>query len=162
MKNTFQTQYMPRYTNKDLAVDLSTPEARKANCRTKQEFKKDCDINLIVKKHKQMGLSASAGFFTAAKQYGDFSQVPTFKEMQDKVHAAQDLFMSLPAHVRQAYGNDPGAFIDAAKTKEGRDLMIKLGLGEEPKAKPKPPSPADSAPKAPDEVLPPSPSGGKK
>jgi len=95
--------------------------------RTKQEFKDQCDINLIMARYQRTGqLPASA--MSAAMRYGDFSQIPSFHEMHDRVMAATDLFNQLPARVRKQYGNDPGAFLAASQTPEGAELLVKLGL----------------------------------
>lgn len=112
--------------------------------RTKSEFLKDCDINLIMAKYKKTGILPSSAR-SAAARYGDFSQVPTFAEMQDKINAAQEVFAALPAKVRKQFDNDPSQFLQAAETAEGRELMKQLGLGR---------SVDTESPKQPEEVPP--------
>jgi len=104
--------------------------------RVKQEFKEECDINFIVARYKKTGVLPDDARLAAAR-YGDFSQIPDYQEMHEKLNAARQLFAALPARVRTEFNNDPGAFIDAASTPEGRELMVKLGLGKE--VEPKPP-----------------------
>jgi len=101
-----------------------TPQDR----RTKSEFLDECNINTIMAKYKKTKQLPDSIRLEAAK-YGDFSQVPDFIEMQEKIIAANNLFDALPATVRKQFGNDPGEFIKAAETAEGRELMVKLGLG---------------------------------
>lgn len=139
------TAYKTRFTVVDRPQLVCPPEDR----RTKSEFADDCDINLIMARYKKTGILPDAARAAAAK-YGDFSAVPTFAEMQDKIAAAQQLFLALPATVRKAFDNDPHQFLNASQTAEGRDLMVKLGLGkaEEPSAPPSQPA-ASSAPVAP-------------
>lgn len=110
--------------------------------RTKSEFLEECDINRIVAKYKKTGVLPESAR-AAAAQYGDFSQTPDFMEMQHKIIAANELFAALPAAVRRQFDNDPGQFIAASETEEGRQLMVKLGLGEEAGVKP------DSSPQEP-------------
>lgn len=97
---------------------------------TKSEFASECDINAIMARYKKTGrLPESA--LAAQARFGDFSQIPSFQEMQDRVSAAYDLFAALPAQVRKEFDNDPAAFISSADTPQGRELLVKLGLGKQ-------------------------------
>ncbi|QKI28934.1 VP3 [Kummerowia striata gokushovirus] len=98
--------------------------------KTKSEFADECDINLIMARYRKTGILPQSAL-SAAARFGDFSQVPSFMEMQEKIIAAHELFEALPAAVRKQFDNDPGQFLEAAETKEGRDLLVKLGLGNE-------------------------------
>lgn len=98
--------------------------------RTKSEFADDCDINKIMSRYRQTGILPESSK-AALAQYGNFDQIPSFHEMQDRVLAAHELFSSLPAHVRKEFDNDPGRFIDSSQTAEGMALMVKLGLATE-------------------------------
>jgi len=100
--------------------------------RTKPEFEAETNINNIMARYKKTGKLPESAMQSAAR-FGDFSQVPDFMEMQNRVLAAHDLFMALPAAVRRQFDNDPGQFIAASDTQEGRELMVKLGLGAAPK-----------------------------
>lgn len=136
MKTPFRTRFQtaPRIT---LAC---RPETK----RTKSEFQNDCDINLIMARYKKTGILPPTAQLAAAN-YGDFTQVPDFQEMQHKVIAAHEMFAALPAAVRKQFSNDPGEFIAASQTPEGRKLMQTLGLGkpsEEPSQPPGEPSPS--------------------
>lgn len=127
-----------------------TVEARpRLNCteeerRTKSEFAADCDINLIMARYRKTGVLPESSKAAAAR-YGDFSSVPTFMEMQEKIIAANELFAALPAAVRKQFDNDPGAFLAASESSEGRALMAKLGLGKEQEA----PTPSATSPTPP-------------
>lgn len=105
---------------------LCTMEER----RTKSEFKDDCDINLIISRYRKTGILPDLARAAAAR-FGDFSQIPSYQEMQDKLNAAEEMFAALPAKVRKEFDNDPGLFIAAADTEEGRETLKKLGLGKE-------------------------------
>lgn len=106
------------------------PEHDVQERRVRPEFLDETDINKIMARYRKTGVLPESAL-SAAKRYGDFSQLPTFMEMQEKVIAAHDLFAALPAAVRKQFDNDPGQFIAASETVEGRELMKKLGLGKE-------------------------------
>lgn len=116
----FFTQYDPA---PDAGVACTLEERM-----TKSEFAAECDINLIMARYERTGILPEDAL-AAASRFGDFSQVPTFQEMQDRVIAAHELFDALPAAVRKTFDNDPGEFIAAADSEEGRKVLISLGLG---------------------------------
>ena len=114
--------------------------------RTKSEFADECDINKIMARYRRTGVLPIDVRKEAAARFGDFSQLPSFMEMQDTLIAANDLFMALPAAVRKQFGNDPHEFLAAAETKEGRELLQKLGLGVEKAAGETDPTPKGPVP----------------
>jgi len=93
-----------------------------------------------------------------AGEYGDFSGVPDYKEGLERIMAANEMFDSLPARLRDRFGNDPAKFIDFATNPENLDELRTMGLApmEAPPPKPQlvqvvePPEPAEKpAPKKP-------------
>lgn len=118
------------------------------NHKTDPSMAKECDINSIVARARRVGqLPESAR--AAAKTFGDFSQVPTYPEMFEKVQAAQRLFNQLPAKVRNTFKNDPGLFLASTATEEGQALLRKLGLGDQPSETP--PGSGAASPSSPSE-----------
>lgn len=109
--------------------------------RVDSSKKDECNINTIVARARRTGFLGDEARRLKA-QYGDFSQIPDFAAMQEKIVAARELFALLPATVRRQFGNDPGEFVRASDTQEGRELMVKLGLGKEPNPSPASPAPA--------------------
>lgn len=103
---------------------------------TQQHFLEECDINSIMAKYK------STGIFThvqaAAAQFGDFSAVPSYQDGLNYIMEAQDLFDSLPARVRERFGNDPGQFIKFATDGKNIKELRELGLAPEEAEAPKP------------------------
>lgn len=93
----------------------------------RQEFKADTDINSIMKRMLRTGVVPDAVRQNAAV-YGDFSQVPDYATMHDKVMAARELFNHLPAGLRAEFRNDPGAFISGVSTPKGHEILAKHGL----------------------------------
>jgi len=134
MKFKFRTRFSAIGDKVDPGVlfpgDDAPAEVLKRERRVKSEFKDECDINLIMARYRKTGILPESAR-SAAARYGDFGQVPDFMQMQEKLIAANALFDSLPAAVRKQFNNDPGEFISASNTREGRELMVKLGLGKE-------------------------------
>lgn len=123
---TARTRYSDR-----VRVQLLIPEDEKIH--VKSEFADECDINNIMARYRKTGVLPDSARAAAAR-FGDFSDIPTYLEMQERVFAAEELFMALPAAVRDQFDNDPGKFLAASETKEGVELMTKLGLGNTPPA----------------------------
>lgn len=94
---------------------------------TKQSFKDECDINLIMKRFRLTGQITNS-IEPSQMTYGDFSDVPDYRTALERVERAQDAFMSLPAEVRKRFDNDPGSFIDFALDSKNLDELSKLGL----------------------------------
>lgn len=93
---------------------------------TQQQFKNQCDINLIIKKFEKTGmvthLSGKSG------QYGDFSSIKDFQSNLNSVISAQNAFDSLPAAIRKRFGNDPAQLIDFVHNDANYEEAEKLGL----------------------------------
>lgn len=94
--------------------------------RTKQSFKEECDINRIMRKFEKTGMIEHANRFEG--QYGNFIGAPMFHEAQTMIAQAQEMFMTVPAKVRERFGNDPGAFLAFVQDENNKDEMRKLGL----------------------------------
>lgn len=121
---------MPTFYNPYTNPPKSDPQTfDPSERRTSSEFAEDCDINTIVARYQSTGQLPDQAK-AAAGRFGDFSQVPSYDEMYQKVIAAQEMFAALPAEVRKEFNNDPGLFVASADTPQGRDRLIELGLGE--------------------------------
>jgi len=100
--------------------------------RTKQSFKKECDINVIVKRAAETGVVTHLNKGLA--QFGDFVSAPVdFQAAMDVVVRSEQLFMSLPSKVRDEFRNSPKLFLDFAQDPKNFDKMVEMGLA---KAKP--------------------------
>ena len=104
---------------------------------TQQSAKDECDINLIVAKAKQ-GADLSQQMRTP--MFGDFSNLPSYRESLLMVNQARDAFMSLDAEIRKRFANDPALLLDFLNDPKNRDEAVKLGLVKGPEA-PKPEDP---------------------
>lgn len=94
--------------------------------RTKQEFKKECDINHIISKYDSMGVLTHLN--QAEATYADVTEVTDFSQAMQIIRQAEMDFMNFPAHVRAAFNNDVANFLDAAHDPEKKDELAKLGL----------------------------------
>lgn len=120
--------------------------------RTKQEFAKDCDVNEILKRCLQLGLpplSADGQAALAWPDGADATGIGSFTEAMNRVKAAEDAFMQLPANVRSEFDNDPAKLIAFVQDDRNRDRAIELGLVAKPPVEPVAPVPAPTAPVVP-------------
>lgn len=103
---------------------------------TKQEFKKQCDVNAIIKRAEGTGLITHINPIQGT--YGDFVDSLSYDEALNRVLAAQQAFAALDADLRKRFGNDPGNFIDFVSNPDNADELVELGLADPP---PEPPAP---------------------
>lgn len=94
--------------------------------RTKSEFKDECDINRILKRHQDTGIVEHLA--RGQPRFADVSEVPQYFDAQLIVVHANQLFSELPSRIRKRFDNDPGAFLDfvrdPANIEEARSLGI--------------------------------------
>lgn len=118
-----------------------------ANCRTiqffddqaKQEFKDECDINVIFNRHPEGPPTWSS---PPGLTYGDFAEAPDFLDAQLLVKAAEEQFLALPVKLRDRFQHNPARFLDFVHDKANLHEAKALGLlkAEDPPV-PAPPSP---------------------
>lgn len=94
---------------------------------TQQSAKDECDINLIVASAKR-GADISALANPRTPMYGDFTNLPSYRESLEMVTKAREMFMTLDAFVRERFANDPARLLDFLADDKNRDEAIKLGL----------------------------------
>lgn len=93
---------------------------------TKQEFKQEADINVIMSRYLATGEVPVIN--QRAPQYLDVSEGFDFVTMQHQVLEAQALFSELPSTLRERFGNNPALFIEYCADPANRPEMSKLGL----------------------------------
>ena len=91
--------------------------------RTKQSFKDETDVNVIIKKHARMGTLSHLEQWGG--QYGDFSDFD-FHEAQNRIAQGTSMFEQLPSSVRNQFRNDPAAFFDFVTDQENAGQLEKL------------------------------------
>lgn len=99
--------------------------------RTRQEFKKECDVNEIMRRFKVTGVMPVGN---ATPRYLDCSAVPNFQDAMQILIDAENAFMRLPALVRKEFDNDPQAFVAFAQDGANLGKLREWGLAEPEKA----------------------------
>ncbi|WNK13321.1 MAG: internal scaffolding protein [Microvirus sp.] len=118
----------PRVTQDNLSLDPATGELVYLPSMTKQEFKHECDINNVIKSFSQTGMFRHVSARASQGAYEDLPDGVDFQYALDEVQRARNSFMTLPAHVRQRFGHDPGQFLGFIHDPSNKDEMAKLGL----------------------------------
>lgn len=112
--------------NYDMAlVSQETGLACKDPSLAQQHMKDECDINVIV---ERFGVTGQLPQSPIEPLYGDFSGVSDYHTALNKVKAADEAFMGLPAKLRAKFDNDPNALLQFLNNEQNRDEAIMLGL----------------------------------
>jgi len=127
-------------------VQFSCLETELPYGRTKQSFKDECDINVILRRFLKTGQLDLAN--RLEPRYGDCTGIE-FQNAVNTVAAAKSLFAELPAQLRARFENEPAKFLDFVQDDRNEDEARKLGLLKEPVAAPPAPAPAPTVPEAP-------------
>lgn len=118
--------------------------------RTKQSFKKECDINNILARYAKTGLLTPVESRPPA--FLDVSEVGDYQSAVENVRSANELFMELPSGIRSEFRNDPGEFLDFCTDPENEDRMRELGLLPELEEAPEEPVPVVEPAKEPEKA----------
>lgn len=94
--------------------------------KTKQSFKDECDINLVMKKFEKEGQLPS--MIKENPKYGDFSSPLDYQESLNTVIHANEQFAALPSSIRQRFSNDPQQFLEFAVNPKNGEELVNLGL----------------------------------
>ena len=94
--------------------------------KTKQDFKDDVVMSSIMKKYRETGIIAHQSLVQG--RYGDYVDAPEYDEAMNKIVAANDMFESLPADIRDRFNNSPEKFLEFVHDPDNEDEMRKLGL----------------------------------
>lgn len=113
-------------------TDEETGELVMGKSMTQQQFKKDTDINEIV---RRFGLTGQLPDGIGAPQSGDFTGITDFAEAMRQVRAGEEAFAKLPAATRARFGNDPGQMLAFLHDENNRDEALKLGMIKKPPEK---------------------------
>lgn len=92
----------------------------------KQSFAEEVDINHIVKRFMQTGMTDHVN--ENSPVYADISEMPDFRTALHQVKQVQEFFSGLPAAVRAEFKNDPAEFLDYMSDVENRPAAIAAGL----------------------------------
>ena len=135
-KKLIRSQYDEPNYDGAIQIDSSKPEEN----LTKQAFKEEADVNVIVGRYLKNGMPFPVG----QEQFLDVSDVQDYQSALNLVRSAQETFNALPAEVRLEVGNDPTRFVE--RTLTDPEWAEKHGLATR---KTQPPSqPSSAAPAA--------------
>lgn len=90
-----------------------------------QHHRDAININTIMRKYRQTGTLPNA---PADGIYGNFATTDDYHSTQDKLLAAQDMFMNLPSDVRSKFDNDAGHFFGFVNDPENLSEAQEMGL----------------------------------
>jgi len=121
-------------------VDFNTSD-KNSKSKTIQSDMDAADINKIMARFEKTGVIIDPSGVERQPQYGDFSQIGNFHEMQIQVARAKEVFAALPASTRNFFKNDPQQLVDFISNPANDDKSIELGLM--PKKAPKAPTQAE-------------------
>lgn len=137
--------------------DKKTGEVRKIPMpsMTKQEFKPEVDINNIVKQFKPHHMAAMLQANLLSGAYQDLPDDYDYQAALDLVRQAETAFMTVPAKIRDRFGQDPAAFLAFVSNPDNLDEVRQMGLAKPLQEPPAPikvevtnPEPPPSPPKA--------------
>lgn len=116
-----------RKYDRDGKLYTSVETINEQESMTQQQYKDDCDVNLIIKKYIETG-SVTHVRNAAEGVYADLTDLPSFEEAMKTVAEASAAFETVPAHIRLRFNNDPGQFISFLDNPENDEEAIKLNL----------------------------------
>lgn len=116
-KNHIQTIYSPK-----VRLSITFPDVSPF---TKQEFKDECDINILMAKYQATGEMPNLN--ESDPRYLDATGFD-YQAHMNFVAGANSLFNALPSAIRSRFRNDPVQFLDFTGDEKNRDEMVKMGL----------------------------------
>lgn len=114
------THYRSAYSPK-IKVGLTFPE----ESLTKQEFKDECDINVLMSRYMATGELPNLN--EREPQYLDTTG-HDYQVAMNLISGANSLFHEMPSKIRNRFANDPAAFLDFCSDEKNREEMASLGL----------------------------------
>ncbi|WNK14170.1 MAG: internal scaffolding protein [Microvirus sp.] len=96
----FRYNYGPRHR---VSISFTGPG------RTKQAFKDECDINILMAKYLKTGLMEHVN--QALPQFEDVTSLD-YQNAQNLIADAMSMFEDIPSKIRNRFDNDPGKLLD--------------------------------------------------
>lgn len=119
-------------------IDIHTGSITVPPSMTKQEFVGECDVNNVIKQYKAHGMLTHVNAKAAQGAYQDLPDSVDFQESLHTIMVAENAFMSLPAKIRDRFGQDPAEFLAFLSNPENEDEARKLGILKPLEAAPPP------------------------
>ena len=118
------------------AVSRETMTVNKEPSLAKQEFKEECDINVLL---ERFAITGAMPENVRMPTYGDFMDVPDYQSALNAGREAEQSFMELPAKIRERFQNDPQKLVEFCSDKANLAEAQSLGLVPAPVASDVPP-----------------------
>lgn len=129
MSEEFRKKFKDGYTKEDVKEWCKRPgkadKEGKPLYFTEQNHKKECDVNLIIKKYDRDGLITHVSRFKG--QFGDMT-ANDFTDMQNKIRSAVNMFNDLPSETRNRFDNSPAELLRFMENPDNRDKAIEYGI----------------------------------
>lgn len=119
-------QYDVDLVSNEGGIDCSQNDPSQDVQGAHQEFKDECDINVIIAKHEAKNVPLPASRVEAV--FGDFSDSTDWHGKLNAIHEANEAFMELPAKIRSRFGNDPGKLLEFLHDPANRSEAQELGI----------------------------------
>lgn len=120
----------------DQASDESGLDCSVEPSKTQQQFKDECDINVIV---KRFGLGMEMPEAYEAPSFADFTEhVTDYHSAMNLIRESEAAFMTLPAHLRAEFDNNPQRLLEFLEDGNNKAKAVELGLVKAEPAKPEP------------------------
>lgn len=110
---------------------LRTPIHFPSQGRTKQSFKNECDVNLLMARYMKTGILGD-GLEPPPPRYMDVSDSMDFQDAMNFVAEATGQFYELPATLRARFNNNPGELLSFLDNPYNLQEGIALGLIRDP------------------------------
>lgn len=121
-------KWRQQYDGSEEAVGDSCAIANNGPVLTEQHHKDDADINVLVARYGIHDHDMPTPLPGDESKVVDLTNVPDFRAAMDAVHRANEMFMELPAHVRERFGNQPRKFVQFLEDDKNFSEACKLGL----------------------------------
>lgn len=135
-----QSFYRPhkRVTFDNTRPDPKTGKPVYLASMTKQEFKAECDINNVIKQFKPHHMHQMMAANLASGMYADLPDSVDYQEALHLVEEARRQFLSVPAKVRERFGQDPAQFLAFTQNPDNLEELREMGLAQKPAPAPQP------------------------
>lgn len=118
VQRSFRTAYGPRFR---VSMSFDGPG------RTKQSFKDEADINVL------MGRYLESGIFPVAEAAPIYADVTGYDFLSSQLRVAQvkGIFSQMPSSVRERFQNDPAQMLDFVADPANHAEAVKLGIAQD-------------------------------
>lgn len=111
---------------------------------TKQSFKDECDIHIILSQYQKTGI---INHITPNQPlYLDLPDQLDYQASLNIILEAQSAFETLPSGVRDRYGNNPERFLEALNDPSQREYLEEIGVFQRKIVEAEPKIPASPSP----------------